>query len=216
QIGLDGAYLWGGAALPEGMTYAEYAQRGAYPLLATAMLAGLFAIVARPFTDGQPLLCGVLLLWLAQNVLLCASALWRLDLYVAAFGLTYLRVRAGIWMALVAVGLGLVAWQVLRARSNGWLLRRGVAVGLATLYGCAFVNFAALIAAHNIGDADTPLDRHYLCELGPLAAGPILEAGLPAGCALAGPAVHGWRDWSFRAWRVRAKVPALTTEGDVR
>ena len=44
QTLLDAAYLWGGAALPEGMTYAEYAHRGAYPLVATALLAGAIVI----------------------------------------------------------------------------------------------------------------------------------------------------------------------------
>ena len=31
QSGLDLVYLWGGVALPDGLTYAEYAHRGAYP-----------------------------------------------------------------------------------------------------------------------------------------------------------------------------------------
>jgi hypothetical protein len=39
QTGLDLVYLWGGVALPDGLTYAEYAHRGAYPLIATALLA---------------------------------------------------------------------------------------------------------------------------------------------------------------------------------
>ena len=46
QNGLDIAFLWSGAALPEGVTLAEYAHRGAYPLIATALLAGLFVLVA--------------------------------------------------------------------------------------------------------------------------------------------------------------------------
>ena len=37
---LDVEYLWAGAALPEGVTYAGYAHRGAYPLIATALIAG--------------------------------------------------------------------------------------------------------------------------------------------------------------------------------
>ncbi|MFZ4395880.1 MAG: DUF4153 domain-containing protein [Kiritimatiellia bacterium] len=38
----DLIYLWGGCALPEGMSYASYAHRGAYPLVVTALLsAGL-------------------------------------------------------------------------------------------------------------------------------------------------------------------------------
>src|SRR5262249_3851015 len=46
QTVLDGAYLWGGAALPDGLTYASYAHRGAYPLVVTALLAAIFVLVA--------------------------------------------------------------------------------------------------------------------------------------------------------------------------
>ena len=46
QTGLDLAIVSGGAALPEGLSYASYAHRGAYPLVVTALLAGVFAITA--------------------------------------------------------------------------------------------------------------------------------------------------------------------------
>ena len=44
----DLSILVGGASLPDGMTLVEHARRGAYPLLATALLAGAFALAARP------------------------------------------------------------------------------------------------------------------------------------------------------------------------
>ena len=46
QNGLDIAFLWSGARLPAGVTFAEYAHRGAYALMATALLAGLFVLAA--------------------------------------------------------------------------------------------------------------------------------------------------------------------------
>ena len=46
QSALDLTYLWGGATLPHGMTYAYYAHRGAYPLIATALLAAGFVLIA--------------------------------------------------------------------------------------------------------------------------------------------------------------------------
>ena len=46
QTGLDLAYLWGGLALPDGMSHAEYAHRGAYPLVVTALLAAGFVLIA--------------------------------------------------------------------------------------------------------------------------------------------------------------------------
>ena len=38
QTLLDVVYLWGGVRLPDGLSYADYAHRGAYPLIATALL----------------------------------------------------------------------------------------------------------------------------------------------------------------------------------
>ena len=46
QSALDLTYLWGGASLPNDMTYAYYAHRGAYPLIATALLAAGFVLIA--------------------------------------------------------------------------------------------------------------------------------------------------------------------------
>lgn len=201
QTVMDAAYLWGGAALPEGMTAAEYAHRGAYPLLVTALLAGAFALAARPFAAEDRQLRGLLLLWLAQNVALVLSALMRLELYVDAFGLTYLRVHAAIWMALVAAGLGLTAWQVWQGLPNRWLLLRSVALAAGTLYACCFVNFAAVIAKENLSRPER-LDAVYVCALGPLAAAEIAADDVRLPCWPGRPRIDGWRDWGFRNWRV--------------
>jgi hypothetical protein len=140
-----------------------------------------------------------------QNVLLVASALLRLDLYVGAYGLTYLRIAAGLWMGLVAAGLGLTAWQVWAGRSNGWLIGVNVGVAAAALYACCFVNFAGLIADDGRARmaAGLRVDIEYLCALGPDAAG-----RLPATCGRADPPViDGWRDWGFRAARIQGRFP---------
>ncbi|MBD3786695.1 MAG: DUF4173 domain-containing protein [Sphingomonadales bacterium] len=204
-----------GAALPEGMSMAEYAHRGAYPLLATALLAGGFALAARPFLAEHRAMTPLVLLWLAQNMVLCGAAMLRLEHYIDAFGLTYLRVYALIWMALVAAGLGLVAAQVLLGRPNLWLLIRCTGLGLATLYLCAFVNFAQIIAAQNL--ARPAADHGYICALGPMAHGALMAApGAPAGlkfgfsCPISKrPRIEGWRDWGFRSWRVARYSAAM-------
>jgi hypothetical protein len=212
QTVLDGTYLWGGAALPDGMSHAAYAHRGAYPLLATALLAGVFALLSRPFLGEGRLLKGLLILWLVQNVMLVVSSLLRLELYVGEYGLTYLRIAAGIWMGLVAAGLALTAWQVWAGRSNGWLI--GVNAGLAgaLLYLCCFVNFAAFIADDGRArlNAGKRVDMGYLCALGPDAAG-----HLPMRCGgVEGPVIKGWRDWGFRAARIRGRFDGMTGRGE--
>jgi hypothetical protein len=224
QSGLDLVYLWGGAILPDGMSHAEYAHRGAYPLIATALLAAGFVLIAMPPNgpaQRSRLIRPLVLLWVGQNILLVISAIFRLDLYVAAYSLTYLRLAAFIWMALVAAGLVLILIQIELRKSNSWLLSAN-AVSLAlVLYGCCFINAPRLVASYNvehcreIDGAGPKLDLKYLFSLGPEVL-PILEPRLQ-NIATLKPDVEqfrfgqdyeyrrrlrNWRAWSFRAWRL--------------
>jgi hypothetical protein len=104
QTVLDLTYLWGGADLPSGMSHSQYAHRGAYPLVATALLAAAFVLIAMRRSgpgDHSRLIRGLVLAWIMQNVLLCLSSILRLGLDVEAYSLTGLRIAAGIWMGLV-------------------------------------------------------------------------------------------------------------------
>lgn len=176
QSAMDIAYLWGGMALPEGMTYAAYAHRGAYPLMATALLAVGFVLVAlRPGSSAEhsPLIRRLVYLWVVQNVLLVVSSILRLDLYVSVYSLTMLRVAAFIWMGLVAVGLVMIIARIALERSNGWLVSGNLIAAGLVLYACSLTNFADVIARYNIGhfagrpDQAWRLDLHYLSCLGP-------------------------------------------------
>ncbi len=214
QTAMDAALLWGEGRLPDGMGYAEYAHRGAYPLLATALLAGAFALAARPYLSESRLLRPLVLLWLAQNVALCISSAKRLDLYVDAFGLTYLRLYVMIWIAVVGIGLSLTAWQIWKRRPNRWLLLRCAMFGAGVLYLASFVNFAHIIATQNLSNSDRPVDWRYLENL-PDIANPVIHASV-AFASLEDvrfrnrfgqpDPIVGWRDWGFRRWRVAANM----------
>ena len=226
QTALDLTYLWGGANLPDGMSHAEYAHRGAYPLIVTALLAAGFVLIA--VRRGGPAensrwIRPLVLAWIAQNILLVISSIFRLDLYVAAYSLTYLRLAAFIWMILVAVGLLLILIQILLKKPNSWLLAAN-AVSLAlVLYACCFINEPQLVASYNVehsrenGGAGPNLDLKYLLSLGPQVL-PVLEPRLRHIQALQ-PYVAGfrfeqdmqesrkppanWRAWGFRTWRLQ-------------
>ncbi|SDX01203.1 protein of unknown function [Ruegeria halocynthiae] len=206
QTGMDMAFLWGNAALPKGMSYAEYAHRGAYPLLATALLAGVFALAARPYLNDRQGLTRWMMLWLGQNVLLVISSLTRLSLYIMTYGLTYLRVHAAIWMALVAVGLCLTGWQTLKGKSNRWLLLRSSVLAIGVLYACCFVNFAALIARWNLAHP-TQFDVYYACQLNEMAAAELKKDKRLSNCSMS-PVINNWRNWGFRADRVIRSLAA--------
>jgi Domain of unknown function (DUF4173) len=226
QTALDAAILWRGQGLPVGMSFAAYAHRGAYPLTATALLAGAFVVLTmRPAAPASrsPLIQTLVYLWVGQNVALVASSLYRLDLYVRIYSLTYWRVAAFVWMALVALGLVLIIAQMSAQRSNRWLLSTNAAAAAAALYLCAGVNFDFLIAdynlshCHEVDHESAELDLDYLRSLGPDAI-PALDAALAApGSPFVGGLVSqmryeleamrdrrdgDWRSWTFRAWRL--------------
>ena len=237
QTVLDASYLWGGVALPEGLTYAGYAHRGAYPLIVTALLAAGFVLVTlRPGSamSANRLVRALVHVWIAQNVVLVVSSILRLDLYVGIYSLTYWRVAAFIWMGLVGAGLVLIMARIALGRSNEWLLGANLATLFAVLYACCFVNFATIIANYNVmhnrelTGQGYALDQDYLRSLGP-AAIPAMDLFLERTPGLEGRMVmereiekrdflarqQNWRAWGFRNWRLaryleKHPVPAIT------
>ncbi|QKC87876.1 DUF4173 domain-containing protein [Mesorhizobium sp. NZP2234] len=229
QTGLDATYLWGGAALPDGLSYAAYAHRGAYPLIVTALLAAGFVLAAlRPGseTSGDPVIRRLVYVWVAQNIMLVISSILRLDLYVGIYALTYWRIAAFVWMVLVAAGLVLIIARIALGKSNEWLLSANLLTLSAMLYACCFINFAAAIANYNVDHSfemtgqGIPLDAWYLRSLGPGAFAALDRFFDHQGKTPAAGAVReleglrtsdedwyrtvqqNWRAWSFRDWRL--------------
>jgi hypothetical protein len=238
QTALDVIYLWGGVALPDGLTYAAYAHRGAYPLIVTALLAAGFVLAAmRPGGPAarMPAIRVLVFFWIAQNVMLVVSSMLRLDLYVQIYSLTYWRIAALIWMLLVAVGLILIVARIAFNRSNTWLVRMNLATLALTACICSFINFPYVIAAFNVDHSKEvsgnglALDVGYLAGLGPQAV-PAIDrylAALPNGSHLFDRGqlawnrdqlikrqlaeLDSWRAWSFRGYRLKRYVAAVGT-----
>jgi hypothetical protein len=113
--------------------------------------------------------------------------------------------------------------RIMLNRSNRWLIGANVSALAFTLYLCAFVNFAEVIASYNLAHSSDgaaggiPLDIHYLVGLGPQAIPAIdlyiARRALPASNALVvcrnrmaathGRAMEDWRAWTFRGWRLQ-------------
>jgi hypothetical protein len=187
ENGLDIAFLWSGAALPHSVTLASYAHRGAYTLIATALLAGLFVLVTlRPgsATAQQPWLRRLVVLWVAQNLVLVASSVLRTVDYIQFFSLTRLRIAALVWMGLVAIGLVLICWRLLRGKSGAWLVNANILAACVALAGCSLADLGAVAAnwnvdhAQEVGGGGAILDLWYLKRLGPDALAPLSRLAL--------------------------------------
>ena len=172
---LDSYYLWAHQGM-NATEFKQYVRRGAYPLVAAALLAGTFVLITfRPGSETEKSNAArkLVYIWIAQTILLTISAAWRLARYVEMTELTRLRVASTIWFALVALGLLYIIWRIVRRRSNTWLINVNAITALLILYPCCFINFDGLIADFNarhceeVGGGGSPLDIEYYRALGP-------------------------------------------------
>ena len=204
---LDLAYLYAGVPLPKDVTYTSYAHRGAYTLIATALLAGVFTLAAfRQHGAAQhSKACRWLVYaWIVQNIMLLVS--------------TVTRVWVFVWIIL----------RIMQRRTNAWLWRMNALTTFAVLFGCAFVNFDGIIADYNVrhcaqsGGHGTCLEISYLRHLGtpalpavqwlqahnaPFAPNERVEIDTIA-ADLKGKLLTQLADWRGRTWRRWRNAPA--------
>src|SRR6478736_436039 len=116
--------LFGGAAYVEattGLTYAEYARRGFFELVAvTAIVLGILLIADRVLDHGDEKASRRFRIvgWVVVTLVavLMGSALQRMWVYVSFFGLSDTRLYATAGMCWLAVAIGWFGWTVLRGR----------------------------------------------------------------------------------------------------
>ncbi|WP_260333170.1 DUF4153 domain-containing protein [Streptomyces beigongshangae] len=150
------AVLFGGydAVLEKtGQTYSAYARQGFWQLLLVTLLTLLVVVLALRWAprDGardRTLVRAVLGTLCALTLVVVASAVRRMDMYVEAYGLTRLRisvVTAELWLGLVIVLI--MAAGVLGAR---WLPRAVTASAAGAVLVFGIMSPDALIAERNV------------------------------------------------------------------
>lgn len=158
-----------------GLTYAEYARSGFFQLVVVSVFVLAIVAVASWVIElrGRErwLMAGLLGLLCALTVVVLASALHRLDLYVDAYGFSRLRatVEAVIWWlgAVFALVLAAGAVRLTRHGRAGWLPR-----ALVVTTGVALLAFAVWNPDLRVAETQVTirgvgrLDQEYLRDLG--------------------------------------------------
>jgi hypothetical protein len=220
-------YLFGGADLVEvtaGLSYAEYARRGFFELVATAALVVPILLLADwAAAPDSPRERGVLRATMGVLVVLLvgviASAAYRMRLYQEAYGLTEQRLYVSVvivWLTSVLVWLVLT---VLRGRRERFIFGAFVA-GLTCIAGLYVLNPHAVIARVNLdrAAAGAEYDGKYLRTLSADAVPVLLDriGQLPEAerCRVGrmleerwtGERQGGWRAWNLSDWRARRLI----------
>ncbi|MGD2217115.1 MAG: DUF4173 domain-containing protein [Gemmatimonadales bacterium] len=223
-------YLFGDASLVQetvGLTFAEYARRGFFELVAvTALVVPLLLLADWVVTEAERRTRNIVKVLAGTQIFLLfiimISALQRMALYVDAYGLTDDRLFASVFMAWLGIVLAWFAATVLRGRPERFTAG-AVVSGFLALLVLNFMNPDALVARVNIerARAGYELDVLYLSSLSGDAVPRLVEA-LPDleeedRCAVkrilerwTPPEEKDWRAWNHSRWTAWRLVEEAT------
>jgi hypothetical protein len=212
-------YLFGADTLVQitpDLTYAEYARRGFFELVFAVVLVVPVLLAAdwlldRHIRRDALVFRGLAGVQIGLVLAIAASALQRLRLYHASYGLTESRFYAMVLLIWISAMLFWLAATVLRGRRDSFAFGM-LASGLATVTLLFVLNPDAVIARANVArmalaDAPVRFDVAYATSLSADAV-PVLIDALPVlprdvQCPLARHMLRRWppdRDRSIRSW----------------
>ncbi len=173
-------YFFGGQANinTSGFTYADYARRGFFELVAVAVISlglylGLATITRRETALQRRSFTSLSVFLMAMVLVMLVSAFERLLLYENAYGFTQLRMYTHIFMVWLGLLLAAaVVFELLRRSQHFGLALLACAIGFGLTLG--FFNIEDTIAHQNVARArqGLELDAAYLSSLG--------DDGMPA------------------------------------
>ena len=225
-VGVQFRYLFGGAdrvVASSSLTYAEYARRGFFELVAVAALVVPFLLLTQWLLPKQhtrlqrfhALLAAALV---ALVFVVMASALQRMRLYQQAFGLTELRLYTSAFMAWLFIVFVWLILTALRSRRDRFAFGVFIA-GLVVLAGLNVLNPDAFIVRRNVAAASEvrPFDVTYALDLGPGAVPPLIanldKLSSEEQCTVAHElrrryvnSDDDWQSWSWGRSRARNAV----------
>ena len=167
-------YLFGGESniSSQGFTYAEYARKGFFELIAVAVISLLLLLTIEKYTvqkEKSPILWFKILstAMVAQVIVIMVSAFTRLLLYEEAYGFTTLRLYSHVFIILLGIIFCLLVYKIhWDSRENMFALGVFISV-ILFLVGMNLLNPDLFIARQNIERFRTTkkIDVSYLSSL---------------------------------------------------
>ncbi|MFO8067320.1 MAG: DUF4153 domain-containing protein [Bacteroidales bacterium] len=175
---LDISYLWSGAKLPEGFTFAGYLHQGIYTLIFSSVLAILLILFVfrgkLNFIQSNKYLKWLALAWIAQNILISVSCSYRNIIYISNYALTYKRITIFVLLFLVIVGLITAIIKINKTKNIYFLYRFNSFVVIAVLVFTSLINWDKIITRYNLKHSINP-DIEYLSTLNHSGIPDLLE-----------------------------------------
>lgn len=162
--------------MPEDHNYAEYVREGFFQLLFLCIFNLILVLLCMSVFKMNRLLKGALMVFSGCTYVMIASSAYRMLVYISTYHLTFLRVLVLWFLALLAVLMAGVMWNI--EKENFPLFRYGMVVVTVFYLVLSFSHFDYWIAKYNIsqmGDQISYKDVFYLCCLSTDAVPALVE-----------------------------------------
>ena len=160
------AYLFAGN-VPEGFTYATYAQSGFWQLVGVAVIVAVLVFLVKKTTvlkeERSGKVRGALAALCILTEVVLVSAFWRMALYEQAYSFSILRIFTQAFMVATAGAFGVLTVGLVNPKIN---VKKGIfIVGMGCYIALNYMNADAFIARKNMALGGKNTDIVYLTQL---------------------------------------------------
>jgi Leucine-rich repeat (LRR) protein len=169
---LDLNYLWFDGKLPEEVDHKEFVHNG-IGMLITSILFAIIIILyffrgRLNYYEKGKYLKWLACFWILQNAFMIFSSVYRTNMYVEEFGISYKKIGVYVYLGLTLIGLITTYIKVTRLKSNWYLVRVNTWCYFILLVVSCIFNWDVIITDYNIKKALTEhkkLEKYYLADL---------------------------------------------------
>lgn len=154
-------------SIPAGITYSDFLHQGIGLLILSIIIAIsiiLFYFRGALNFEKSKLLKVLALLWIAQNVIMILSNIYRNNLYIEEYTITYKRIGVYIYLLLAIAGLITTIVKLIKNKSNWFLFGSNSWIAYFVLIISSLINWDYQIANYNINNSKNT-DIDYLLVL---------------------------------------------------
>lgn len=165
----DLSFILSGKKLPDGVDYSQYVHNGVNTLIFSIVLAiGIILFYFRAnqnFYRNNQWLIRLTYLWILQNGLLLFGIIYKNQIYINEYGLTYKRIGVYVYLLMTFAGLFTTFWKVKYLKTVWFLFRKNTLIAYSILIINCLFNWDSLIAKNQINQFKN-IDVMYLLNLG--------------------------------------------------
>jgi len=165
----DVNYLFIESVLPEGVTHTEYVHNGVGAVITSIVLAialMLFYYRGKMNFDNRSKSVNILTyVWIVQNVVLVVLTMFKNQMYVDAFALTFKRIGVYYYLGFSIIGLALTAYKLYACKTTWFLVKSNAVAMYTVLILSSALNWNMIVTANHFGH-EKGADLQYLKGLG--------------------------------------------------